>query len=110
MFPEIVEAVKKSVKAKNAIFEGEALAFNEKTGEFYPFQVTVQRKRKYDIKEMAGELPLKLFVFDALTIDNESLLDTPFSERRAALEKLVPKEGAISPTPSIFTDDAKEID
>ncbi|MDO8633782.1 MAG: ATP-dependent DNA ligase [archaeon] len=110
MFPEIVEAVKKTVKAKSAIFEGEALAFNEKTGEFYPFQVTVQRKRKYDIKEKAGELPLKLFVFDALTIDNESLLDKPFSERRRALEKLVPKEGVISPTPSIFTDDPKEID
>ena len=33
MFPEIVEAVKKQIKAKDAIFEGEALAFNEETEE-----------------------------------------------------------------------------
>lgn len=110
MFPEIVEAVKKNLKAKIAIFEGEALAYNEKTGEFFPFQITVQRKRKYGVLEKAGELPLKLFVFDLLMLNEESLLEKTFSERRSMLEKLIPKEGIINPTPSIFTDNAKEID
>ena len=45
MFPDIVRAIHKLLHAKHAIIEGEAVAFNESTGESYPFQVTVQRKR-----------------------------------------------------------------
>ncbi|MFN3476638.1 MAG: ATP-dependent DNA ligase, partial [Candidatus Methylomirabilales bacterium] len=64
MVPDLVEATRKQIKAKAAIFEGEAVAINEETGELYPFQVTVQRKRKYGIEEMIREFPLVLFTFD----------------------------------------------
>jgi len=50
MFPEIVEAAQK-LPAKNAIMEGEAIAYNPETEEFEPFQETAKRKRKYGIKE-----------------------------------------------------------
>ncbi|MCH7902150.1 ATP-dependent DNA ligase, partial [archaeon] len=66
MFPDIVKAVKKQVKAEKAIFEGEALAYNEETQEYFPFQVTIQRKRKYDIEKKAEEFHLRLFVFDLM--------------------------------------------
>ncbi|MFA4907509.1 MAG: ATP-dependent DNA ligase, partial [archaeon] len=55
MFPEIVAGIIGQVNAKTAILEGEALSYNEQTGEFYPFQVTIQRKRKYEIKKMSDE-------------------------------------------------------
>lgn len=85
MFPEIVEAGKK-LPVESAIFDGESIAYNPKTGVFYPFQETVQRKRKHGIAEKAAELPLKVFVFDILELNGESLIEKPFSERRKILE------------------------
>ncbi|MEJ7619224.1 MAG: DNA ligase, partial [Aquificaceae bacterium] len=58
MFPDVVKAVIGDIKAQSVILEGEALAVNEETGEFYPFQVTIQRKRKYSVEEYAKEYPL----------------------------------------------------
>jgi len=89
MYPDIVEGVITQVQAKEAIFEGEAIAFNPKTGEYLPFQETVQRKRKYDIAAMAQKVPLKLIVFDLLYLDGISYIDRPFHERRIRLEKTV---------------------
>jgi ATP-dependent DNA ligase len=41
------------------------------------------------IQRLAAETPAVLVVFDLLADDGESLLERPFSERRAALEQLV---------------------
>ena len=57
MFPDIVSAVLKQVKVKTAIFEGEALSYDPETGECLPFQVTVKKKRKYDIAEKWCNIP-----------------------------------------------------
>jgi len=110
MFPEIVEAVKKQLKAKEAIIEGEALAFNEETQEYYPFQVTIQRKRKYDVKEKSKEFPLKLFVFDVMMVNGKNLMELPFKERRKKLNGLLKKGKVIELTESIITDNPKKID
>lgn len=110
MFPEIVKGVREQIKSKEAIFEGEALAFNEQTGEFHPFQVTMQRKRKYEIGKMAEEFPLKLFVFDVMMLNGKDLMELPFKERRKKLEKIVNKGRVIELTNSIITDNPKEIE
>jgi DNA ligase-1 len=89
MFPDIAEAVVASVHARNAIIEGEAVAVNEATGEFHPFQVTAQRKRKYKIDEMAREFPLVFVAFDLLYADGKDYINQEYRTRRAALEKLV---------------------
>lgn len=86
MFPEIVEAAKK-LKVEDAIFDGEAIGIDVKTGKFLPFQETAQRKRKHGIEEMAKKVPLKYFAFDLLYLNGESLLNKPFRERRGLLEK-----------------------
>lgn len=109
MFPEIVEGVKKQLKAKSAIIEGEALAVNEDTGEFFPFQVTIQRKRKYGIGEKAKEFPLKLFVFDVMMLNGRNLMNEVFSKRRKLLEKIIKKGEALELTESIITANPKEI-
>jgi DNA ligase-1 len=110
MFPEIVQAAKKELDAKDCILEGEALAMNEETNEFFPFQITIQRKRKYDIEEKAKELPLKLFLFDAMYIDGKNIMSLPFHERRERLKKIIMKGETIELTKGIVTDKAKEID
>jgi DNA ligase-1 len=96
MYPDIVEGVKKEVKANELIIEGEAIGYNPKTGEFLPFQETVQRKRKYDIGMKAVEVPLKLFAFELLYLDGKNFIKKPFIERRKALEEVMVKNADIS--------------
>ncbi len=92
MFPDVVEGMQQLAGdqgIKSAIFDSEAIAYNPNTEEFLPFQDTAQRKRKYGVEEKARELPLKVFLFDVLYLNGESLLDLPFKKRRALLEEAV---------------------
>ncbi|MFH1751564.1 MAG: ATP-dependent DNA ligase [archaeon] len=109
MFPEIIQAAKKQIKAKSVILEGEALAFNEEAKEFYPFQVTIQRKRKYDIEKMSRELPLKLFAFDILMLNDKNLLDLNLSERHKLLEETILKGETIIVTDNFIAKNSKVI-
>ena len=109
MFPEIVEAAKQ-LKAKEIIFEGEALAFNEEISAYYPFQVTIQRKRKYDIGAMSKEFPLTLFAFDLLYLNGQNTMGLAFKKRRELLAEAVGKGKTIVLTDSITTSSAKEME
>jgi DNA ligase-1 len=95
MFPDIVEALRVGFSARNAILDGEALAVNEETGEFYPFQVTVQRKRKERIDQMAEELPLHLVAFDLLYVDGRDLTHQTYTARRAELARRIKRAGRV---------------
>ncbi len=110
MFPDIVEEVRKSIKEKEIIFEGEAIAFNEDTGEFLPFQETIQRKRVYGIEEKIKQVPLHLFAFDLLYLDGESYLNKEYSKRREALEHALKSAKLISPANRIITGSEKELE
>ncbi|NMA44480.1 MAG: ATP-dependent DNA ligase [Candidatus Diapherotrites archaeon] len=111
MFPEIIEAAQKEIKAKTCIIEGEALAFNESTQEYYPFQITIQRKRKYEIEKKAQEYPLKLFLFDVMYADGINYMEKPLIERRKKLETLVKEENEIIKLSEyIITDSATELE
>lgn len=109
MFPEIVTAMRKFINAKTAIVEGEALAFNEQTGELFPFQITIQRKRKHGIEELSKELPLKFFIFDLLYLNGIDYTEKPFIERRKKLESIIEKNNIIEPSEMFITDKAQEI-
>ena len=108
MFPDLVEALSK-INLKSAIFDGEAIAFDEKNHKFFPFQETMQRKRKHGIEEAVKNLPLKYFVFDILFKDGKSLLNLPFSERRKILEEISFKDSRIKITEQIITGSADTI-
>ncbi|MFH1644041.1 MAG: ATP-dependent DNA ligase [bacterium] len=108
MFPDLKKIVEK-LSVKNLISEGEAIAFDEETGNFLPFQETVKRKRKYAIEEMAKEFPLKLFLFDVLFLNNKSYLDQPYHERRKELLNLF-KSGTIKKQNILLPIDEEKID
>ncbi len=110
MFPDLVKAVLAQVKAEKAIFEGEALAYNEETEQYFPFQVTIQRKRKYDIEKKAEEFPLKLFLFDLMYLNGENYMEKQLSERRKKLGEIIGKGNAIQLTRSIETGDPEKIE
>jgi len=85
MYPDVVEGIVTQIKAKDAILEGEAIAYSVETGEFLPFQLTTQRKRKYGIEEMAKQIPLKLMAFELLYVDGKNMIDKPYTKRRETL-------------------------
>ncbi len=95
MFPDIITAVKKEVKANSAIFEGEAIAYNPTTEEFLPFQETTKRRRKYAIEEFATKLPLKLFAFDLLYLNGKDITSLSYKERRKKLSEIISNYGKI---------------
>jgi DNA ligase-1 len=110
MYPDVVAGIEKQVRAKEAIFEGEAIAYNPDTGEFLPFQETVQRKRKYGIKEKALELPLRFICFDVLFVDGRSFVSSPYEKRREALEKLIGKGDTLLVVEKKIASEAHEIE
>jgi ATP-dependent DNA ligase len=89
MFPELIEATIKQVKAKTAILDGEAIAYHPASEEFLPFQETTKRRRKHNIQETAKELPLKAFIFDILYKNNKSLLDEPLTARLKIMQETI---------------------
>ncbi|MDE1850103.1 MAG: ATP-dependent DNA ligase, partial [Candidatus Micrarchaeota archaeon] len=110
MLPEIAHAALNEVKADEAIIEGEAIAYNDATGEFRPFQETIQRKRKHGIEEMSETMPLTLFAFDMMYLNGEDYLDKSYEERRKRLESIIEEKGKIRPSDRIIATTAKEID
>ncbi len=112
MFPDIAEAAVLQIKDEKAIFEGEAIGYDPDTGEFVPFQVTVQRKRKYGIEEMREKLPLLLFTFDMMYCDEGDYTPRPLVERRARLASMIVSRGEgdrILMSEGIITDDVEEL-
>jgi DNA ligase-1 len=110
MFPEIVAAALREVGAKEAILEGEAIAYDEVTNQFHAFQETIQRRRKHGVEEKSQSLPLHLFSFDLLYLNGESYLMKPYSERREMLEKIVEGDGTIRLSDRIVTTKPREIE
>jgi DNA ligase-1 len=110
MLPEIVKAALSEVKAEKAILEGEAIAYDETTREFRPFQETIQRKRKTGIEELSRSMPLHLFAFDLMFLDGEDYLNKPYEERREKLESILKKEGTILTSGRIIVDKPRDLE
>ena len=110
MYPDLVKEVLSQVKQNKVIFEGEAIGYNPQTGEFLPFQETVQRKRKYDIERMAEEVPLRLICFDCLYVDGKNLINEGYLERRKWLEGVVGKGETLLLSEAKITDDPIELE
>ncbi len=103
--PEIVQQVQHELKVEEAILEGEVIAVGQ-NGNPLPFQHLMRRfRRVYDIETMIKEIPVRLYLFDAIYIDGESLIRLPYMERR---QKLAKAAGSILLTEQIVTEDSEE--
>ena len=110
MFSDIAEGIRAQIKAKTAILEGEALSYDPETGEFHPFQVTMQRKRKYDLEAMTVKFPLRLVAFDLLFVDGKDFTGQPYSQRHDTLASIIANGERIQVAQHLVTQDAKEIE
>jgi len=105
--PEIVEVVKRNIKAPSAIVEGEVVALDN-TGYPIAFQHLMRRfKRIRNVASMAQRIPLTLYIFDILYLNGDSLITLPYHKRRQILEQNV---GEISLSKQIVTDKIDEAD
>lgn len=109
MFPELIEATQKQVKADTAILDGEAIAYHPASEEFLPFQETTKRRRKHNIEETAKELPLKAFIFDILYKNNKSLLDEPLTSRLKIMKETIQVDDILIPAKTQDISDPKKL-
>ena len=109
MFPDVAASTLRQIKAEKAIFEGEAVAYDPESGEFQPFQITVQRKRKHLVEVKELELPLRLMAFDCLYYDGNEVLYEPYTRRREALAEIISPDETIEITPTLISDRPAEI-
>ncbi len=103
--PEIVEIVKRNLKAEEAIIEGEVIAVDEDDNPI-PFQHLMRRfKRVHAVGDAVAAVPVKLYVFDILYADGQSLIKLPYNTRR---EILAEKIGDIPMPVQLVTDNLEE--
>ena len=109
-YPDIVENISKSLKTREAILEAEAVAVNENTGEFLPFQELMHRRRKYNLERTVSEIPITLNFFDVLYFDGKNCLGLSYEERRKNLEEIVVEDkfAKLVPMVTVTTDDQIE--
>lgn len=86
--PEVAALAARELQADTAIVEGEVIAIDER-GRARPFQILMRRVgREREVDAMQAEIPVQLVLFDLLYRDGTALLDSPNTERRAALAKI----------------------
>ena len=109
-FPDVVEFVKKNVKAKTFIIDSEAVGYNPETKKYTEFQDISQRiRRKYNIDAIIEKLPVELKVFDVIFCEGENLTGKSNEERWKFLEKIIiPEKFKIGLAERIITDDSEE--
>jgi ATP-dependent DNA ligase I len=98
--PEVVSVLAR-LPVTDAVFDGELIALRE-DGRPLPFQDTASRTAT----QGAGpEVPLSVFLFDALHLDGADLIDAEDQERHAALAAVVPGDLLM---PRLVTASAEE--
>lgn len=109
-FPDIVKMAQEAIGCQDCIIEGEIVGFDPKTGKDIPFQELSRRvQRKYDIQEAIKRIPVRVYLFDAVNIEGESLLDEKYKIRREELKKIIfPIKGRFELSTSIVTKDIKK--
>jgi DNA ligase 1 len=88
-FPDVVELLAAGLGPREAIVEGEVVAFDAAAGELRPFGEVMFRRRKYGIAEAVRDIPVGMFCFELLFADGEDLTRLPYPQRRARLAEAI---------------------
>ena len=97
--PDVVARVRAGMAAQEAIVEGEVIAVDA-AGRPLPFQHLMRRfRRKRGVDDMIAEVPVRLYLFDALYRDGQSLVDEPYEARWQAL---IETAGELAPVPRLL--------
>jgi len=86
-FPELRAPLYAQVPER-CVLDGELVVANEKGLDFDALQLR-QHPAESRVRKLAAEMPASYVAFDLLALGDESLLETPFGERRARLALLL---------------------
>src|SRR3954451_6452618 len=100
-FPDVVEAVKAALPER-CVVDGEIVIATAGRLDFEALQLRLHPAESR-VRKLAAESPAEFVAFDLLALGDESLLATPFGERRALLENGVTPTASVHLTPA--TDD-----
>jgi DNA ligase-1 len=105
--PEIVAAVL-VLPVRSIVLDGEAIALRG-DGRPRPFQQTASRlATRTHVPGWQDRLPLTTFVFDALHLDGDDLLDLGTSARQRAMESVLPTDLLVPRLVTARVEDARE--
>jgi len=86
--PDVVALVERDLGVPAAILEGEVIPVG-RDGRPLAFQELMRRFRRVkDVERLAGEIPVRLRLFDVLQIEEEPLIDRPYGERWNTLARV----------------------
>ena len=88
-FPDVVASLAAGLGPREAILEGEVVAYDAAAGELHPFGEVMFRRRKHGIDQAVLDVPVGLFCFELLYADGQDLTQLPYPQRRAALSKAI---------------------
>jgi len=88
-FPELMEPLRKSLP-KRCVVDGELIVEIDGTLDFDALGQRIH-PAETRVNMLAEKTPVSYIAFDLLALGDDSFLETPFVDRRAALEKLGPK-------------------
>ena len=108
-YPDVIQYLEKQVKAKEYVLEGEVVAIDEKNN-VLPFQILMQRRRKYDIEEYVKKIPVCFFLFELIYLEGKSYLQSPHPERMDALKKITTPGKHLTMAGKIITKNIDEVD
>jgi bifunctional non-homologous end joining protein LigD len=87
-YPELA-ALSDALGERAAMLDGEIVAFDEHgRPSFQALQLRIHLRGETAVNRVAAVTPVTYMIFDLLWLDDESLMNLPYTERRASLEAL----------------------
>ena len=87
------------------------MAVDSNTGDMLPFQIVSHRRgRKYAIEATMKEIPVTIFLFDALYANGKDYTLRPYPERRKALQKIAKPTEHVKISHQILVDEPESLD
>jgi bifunctional non-homologous end joining protein LigD len=107
-YPEL-RAIGRALGSHEAVLDGEVVAFDEHgRPSFQRLQSRMHLASDRLVRQKMRDVPVVYVAFDLLHLDGRSLMDLPYTERRAALDRLA-LEGPSWQTPADFRGDGRAL-
>ncbi len=88
-YPEVTRALREAMGSREAILDGEVVAFDEKgRPDFQRLQRRMHLGSESAVRRRMADTPVSYMIFDVLYAEGHSLMEKPYTERREALESL----------------------
>jgi bifunctional non-homologous end joining protein LigD len=108
-YPEVATALREALASHEALLDGEVVAFDDEgRPDFQRLQSRMHLASESAVRRRMADTPATYLAFDLLHLNGHSVLDLPYTDRRALLEKL-PLEADHLQVPATHRGDGKTL-